>query len=73
MSGDRRVAVTGLGVVAPAGIGVDAFWSGLLGPGISDGRQSIEIEDWDPTPVLREPEARPTGRPRRTVRPRRGR
>lgn len=28
----RRVAVTGLGVVAPCGIGKDAFWAGLLGP-----------------------------------------
>ena len=55
MSGDRRVAVTGLGVVAPAGVGVDAFWSGLLGPGISDGRQSVEIEDWDPTPYFESP------------------
>ncbi len=55
MSGDRRVAVTGLGVVAPAGLGVDAFWSGLLGPGISDGRQSIEIEDWDPAPYFESP------------------
>jgi 3-oxoacyl-[acyl-carrier-protein] synthase II len=55
MSGDRRVAVTGLGVVAPAGIGVDAFWSGLLGPGISDGRQSVEIADWDPTPYFESP------------------
>ena len=55
MSGDRRVAVTGLGVVAPAGIGVEAFWSGLLGPGISDGRQSVEIEDWDPTPYYESP------------------
>lgn len=27
----RRVAVTGLGVVAPCGIGRDAFWAGLLG------------------------------------------
>ena len=26
----RRVAVTGIGVVAPCGIGVDAFWEGLL-------------------------------------------
>ena len=55
MSGDRRVAVTGLGVVAPAGIGTEAFWSGLLGPGISDGRQSVEIEDWDPTPYFENP------------------
>ena len=28
----RRVAVTGLGVAAPCGIGVEAFWDGLLGP-----------------------------------------
>lgn len=27
----RRVAVTGIGVVAPCGIGSDAFWAGLLG------------------------------------------
>ena len=55
MGGDRRVAVTGLGVVAPAGIGTEAFWAGLLGPGISDGRQSIEIENWDPTPYFENP------------------
>ena len=28
----RRVAVTGLGVVAPCGIGRDAFWAGLFAP-----------------------------------------
>ncbi len=28
----RRVVVTGVGVVAPCGIGRDAFWAGLLGP-----------------------------------------
>lgn len=28
----RRVAVTGVGVVAPCGIGREAFWAGLLGP-----------------------------------------
>ncbi|MBA3605398.1 MAG: beta-ketoacyl-ACP synthase II [Acidimicrobiia bacterium] len=50
----RRVAVTGLGVVAPCGIGVDAFWSGLLGPGITSGT-STEIVDWDPTPWYRSP------------------
>lgn len=27
---DRRVAITGLGVVTPAGIGIDAFWQNLL-------------------------------------------
>ena len=45
----RRVAVTGLGVVAPCGIGRDAYWRGLLGPGITSGRSS-EIQDWDPSP-----------------------
>jgi 3-oxoacyl-[acyl-carrier-protein] synthase II len=54
MNGGRRVAVTGLGVVAPTGIGRDAFWSGLLGPGITSGR-STEIEDWDPTPWFENP------------------
>ncbi|NND76480.1 MAG: beta-ketoacyl-ACP synthase II [Ilumatobacter sp.] len=51
MSGGRRVAVTGLGVVAPAGIGTSAFWQGLLGPGASSG-QSLRIDDWDPTPYF---------------------
>jgi len=51
---DRRVAVTGLGVVAPCGLGVDAYWSGLLGPGITSGR-STDIFDWDPTPWYRSP------------------
>jgi 3-oxoacyl-[acyl-carrier-protein] synthase II len=35
----RRVAVTGLGVVAPCGIGRDAFWAGLLGPAPSGPRR----------------------------------
>jgi 3-oxoacyl-[acyl-carrier-protein] synthase II len=52
--GDRRVAVTGLGVVAPAGIGVDDYWAGLLGPGITDGRAK-EIDDWDPSPYFDNP------------------
>jgi 3-oxoacyl-[acyl-carrier-protein] synthase II len=50
----RRVAVTGLGVVAPCGIGRAAFWQGLLGPGIS-GRRSVELEDWDPAPWFANP------------------
>ena len=52
--GGRRVAVTGLGVVAPAGIGVDNFWSGLLGPGTTGGVSS-EIDDWDPSPYFDSP------------------
>ncbi len=51
MSGGRRVAVTGLGVVAPAGIGAAEYWNGLLGPGATSG-QSVQISDWDPTPYF---------------------
>ena len=46
MSGGRRVAVTGLGVVAPAGIGADNFWAGLNGPAAPEG-QTIVFDDWD--------------------------
>jgi len=46
----RRVAVTGLGVVAPCGIGREAFWQGLLGPGLVDAGRLTTIEDWDPSP-----------------------
>ncbi len=35
----RRVGVTGVGVVAPCGIGKEAFWSGLLGPAPSGERR----------------------------------
>jgi 3-oxoacyl-[acyl-carrier-protein] synthase II len=52
--GGRRVAVTGLGVVAPAGLGVDDFWTGLLGPGTTGG-VATEIEDWDPSPYFESP------------------
>lgn len=45
----HRVAITGLGVVAPCGIGKDNYWSGLLGPGIT-GTTSVTITDWDPSP-----------------------
>ena len=52
--GGRRVAVTGLGVVAPAGLGVDDFWTGLLGPGLTGGI-ATEIDDWDPSPYFESP------------------
>ena len=45
----RRVVVTGYGVVAPTGIGKDAFWDGLLGPGIS-GTSVLNLANWDPSP-----------------------
>ncbi len=51
----RRVAVTGLGVVAPCGLGKDAYWAGLLGPGISGGVKSVEIADWDSSPYYDSP------------------
>ena len=44
MIGSRRVAVTGVGVVASAGIGADAFWEGLLREPAPGAR---EIVDWD--------------------------
>jgi 3-oxoacyl-[acyl-carrier-protein] synthase II len=49
-------------VVAPCGIGKEAFWAGLLGPGTS-GNFSIEIENWDPLPYFPGPkEARRSDR-----------
>ncbi len=53
-AGPRRVAVTGLGVAAPCGLGAQNFWTGLLGEGATSGR-SIEIADWDPTPYFENP------------------
>jgi 3-oxoacyl-[acyl-carrier-protein] synthase II len=54
MAGDRRVAVTGLGVVAPAGIGAKDFWAGLNGSSAPQGR-TIVFEDWDPSPYFDSP------------------
>ncbi|MGB5757661.1 MAG: beta-ketoacyl-ACP synthase II [Acidimicrobiales bacterium] len=50
----EAVAVTGLGVVAPCGVGVDAFWQGLLRrPDDGDRR----VQDWDPLPYFENPKA----------------
>lgn len=58
--GRRRVAVTGVGVVAPCGIGADAFWSGLLGAPPEGERR---VHDFDPTRYFDNPkEARRTDR-----------
>jgi 3-oxoacyl-[acyl-carrier-protein] synthase II len=42
----RRVVVTGMGVVSPLGVGVDAFWDGLV-----QGRSGVRrITRFDPSP-----------------------
>jgi 3-oxoacyl-[acyl-carrier-protein] synthase II len=51
----RRVAVTGLGVVAPCGLGKEAFWQGLCGPGLVNASQAVYIENWDSTPYYASP------------------
>ncbi len=56
----RRVVITGMGVVAPCGIGAEAFWAGLLRepePGLR------RVEDFDPAPYFDNPkDARRTDR-----------
>ena len=52
--GPYRVAITGLGVVAPCGLGKENFWTGLLGSGITD-HKSVDIADWDPSPYFDNP------------------
>ena len=51
----RRVAITGLGVVAPCGLGKDAFWTGLLGPGLDGIGRAVEIDEWDSSPYYGSP------------------
>ena len=42
----RRVVVTGMGVVSPLGVGIDAFWDGL-----THGRSGVRrITRFDPSP-----------------------
>ncbi len=56
----RRVAVTGIGVVAPCGIGIEAFWNGLCAPAPEGERR---VFDFDPEPWFANPkEARRTDR-----------
>ncbi len=51
----RRIAITGFGVVAPCGHGKEAYWAGLLGPGLTNVGRSIEIQNWDSTPYYATP------------------
>jgi len=55
----RRVAVTGLGVLSCCGIGLDAFFEGLLGPAPSGPHQ---VSDFDPNTWFDPKEARQTDR-----------
>jgi len=48
----RRVAVTGLGVVANCGIGKEAFWSGLLSGPPAHG---FDVDGFDPEPYYDNP------------------
>jgi 3-oxoacyl-[acyl-carrier-protein] synthase II len=74
MSEQRRAVVTGIGPVTPVGIGVDAFWAGMVG-----GRNGIrtitrfpiddlpvtlagEVEGFDPSEFMDTKEARRTDR-----------
>jgi 3-oxoacyl-[acyl-carrier-protein] synthase II len=52
----RRVVVTGIGVVAPCGTGLDAFWKGLQT--VPADRRERTVEDFDPSPWLSGKEAR---------------
>ena len=51
----RRVVVTGVGIVAAPGIGVDALWAGLQK---SPGPAPRVIDDWDPEPWIPRRDAR---------------
>ena len=67
---DQRVVITGLGVVSPLGIGIDAFWNGLVegrsgirqitlcDPGDSPSRIAAEVVDFNPLDYVDAKEAR---------------
>jgi len=52
MSEKRRVAVTGIGIVSPVGIGRNAFWQGLLAPQPVGERR---VHDFDPLDAYDDP------------------
>src|SRR6266508_4625911 len=56
----RPVAITGIGIVSPCGIGVDAFWNGLC----AEPEDTVErrVEDFDPERWFGTKDARRTDR-----------
>ena len=46
---EKRIAITGVGVVSSAGIGNEAFWNSLLN-GVP--KNGFLIEDFDPLPFF---------------------
>ncbi len=69
-----RIVVTGLGMVTPCGIGVEATWDSLLAGRSGIGpitafdasefavRIAGEVKDWDPTPYIAKKKLRELGR-----------
>src|SRR6185295_6134989 len=71
--GERTVAVTGIGLVTPAGDSVDAFWDTLLaGRSMARNVEHIDVSespirfggecDFDPRPILSEKDMRRSDR-----------
>ena len=54
MTEKRRVAITGVGVVSPVGIGTEAYWQGLLAPQPTEERR---VHDFDPKDYYDDPKA----------------
>lgn len=54
MTAKRRVAVTGIGVVSPVGIGQEAYWQGLNAPQPTEERRVL---GFDPTNYYDEPKS----------------
>ncbi|MEM8535925.1 MAG: beta-ketoacyl-ACP synthase II [Chloroflexota bacterium] len=71
---DQRVVVTGMGVLTPLGIGIDAFWNGIVegrsgidkitlcDPGDSPSRIAGEVRDFHPRDYMDAKEARRVSR-----------